>query len=215
MGRAGGRGILGVSGEQVCRRTVSPNLYLVRPASPPLKPAFFCLELGYEAEGPIGTVADADAGGDGDFGRLDAVVVDGEGAGWVDDRHGVVCTGDAELAGEAAGPGDGGDGADEDAAGSAVGLGDEVEAFVHAVDEIDVGTAGRAVDDAGAGGDAAGGVGGFVVHSEVGFHFDDGGGVGSADQDFAEEGAGDGDGVAGVEGFGKNRVGVGRRQWVD
>ena len=170
---------------------------------------------GDEPERPVGTVADADARGDGDFGGAEAVVVDGERAGGVEDGEGVVGAGDAEVAGEAAGAGDARDAADEDAAGGAIGLGDEVEAFVHAIDEIDIRAAGRAVDDAGAGGDAAGGVGGFVVHAEVGFDFDDGGGEGAEGENFAEEVAGDGDGVAGVEGFGKNRVGVGRRQWVD
>ena len=168
-----------------------------------------------EPERPIGAVANADAGGDRDFGGAEAGVVDGEGAFRVKDGEGVVGAGDTEVASEAAGAGDAGNAADEDAAGGAVGLGDEVETFVHAVDEVDVGPAGRAVDDLCAGGDAAGGVGGFVVRAEVGFDFDDGGGEGAADEEFAEEVAGDGDGVAGVEAFGKNRVGAGRRQWVD
>ena len=55
----------------------------------------------------------------------------------------------------------------------------------------------------------------FVVEAEVGFGFDDGGGVGAADEEFAEEIAGDGDGVAGVEGFRKWRVGWCGAQWVD
>lgn len=171
---------------------------------------------GYEPERPVRAVADADTGGDSDLGGTEAGITDGEGACRVEDGKGVMGgASDAEVASEAAGTGDAGDAADEDAAGGAVGLGDEIETVVDAVDEIDVGAAGRAVDDAGAGGDAAGGVGGFVVEAEVGFDFDDGCGEGAANEEFTEEGAGDGDGVAGIEGFGKNRVGVGRRQWVD
>ena len=45
--------------------------------------------------------------------------------------------------------------------------------MVDAVDEIDVGVAGRAEHDLGARGEAFGGVGGEVVRAEVGFHFHD------------------------------------------
>lgn len=168
-----------------------------------------------EPERPVGAVCDADAGRDFDGFGDQAGVVDGEGVGGVEDGQAVLRAGDAEGAREAPGAGDAFDGADEDAAGGAVGFGDEIEALVDAVDEIDVGAAGRAEDDLGAGGDAAGGVGGFVIEAEVGFGFDDGGGVGAADEEFAEEIAGDGDGVAGVEGFRERRVGCCGAQWVD
>ena len=57
---------------------------------------------------------------------------------------------------------DGLEGADEDAAGLALGLAGEVQAVVHAVDEVDVGEAGRAEEDGVAGGLADEAVGGGV-----------------------------------------------------
>lgn len=105
-----------------------------------------------------------------------------------------------EKAGEAE---DGGEAPDEDATGGAVGFGDDVEAFVDAVVEIDVGVAGGAEDDAGAGGDAAAGVGGLIQGTEIGFYFDNTALAVAVDEQFAEEGAGDSDGIAGVEALGK------------
>lgn len=168
-----------------------------------------------EPQRPVGAVGDADAGGDFDGFGNQTGVVDGKGAGGVKDGLAVLRAGDAEGACEAARAADAFDGADEDAAGRAVGFGDEIEALVYAVDEVDVSATGRAEDDAGARGDTAGGVGGFVIEAEVGFGFDDGGGMGTADEEFAEEFAGDGNGVAGVEGFRERRVGCCGAQWVD
>lgn len=168
-----------------------------------------------EPQRPVGAVGDADAGGDFDGFGDEAGVVDGEGAVGVKDRLAVLRAGDAEGAREAPGARDAFDGADEDAAGGAVGFGDEIEALVDAVDEVDVGAAWRPEDDTRAGRESTGGVGGFVIEAEVGFGFDDGGGVGAADEEFAEEFAGNGDGVAGVEGFRERRVGCCGAQWVD
>jgi hypothetical protein len=95
------------------------------------------------------------------------------------------------------------EGAEEDAAGSTGGFGDDVEALVDAVAEIDVGAAGRAEQDAGAGGEAAAGVSGKVGGAKVGLYFDDAPGSLAVDERFAEEGAGDRNGVAGIEAFGK------------
>ena len=92
-----------------------------------------------------------DAGGGGDGLRAPAEVEDADGAGGIEDGDGVQCAGDAEVAGEAAGAADAFDGADEDAAWGAIGFGDEIETLVEAVDQVDVGAAGRAVDDAGTG----------------------------------------------------------------
>ena len=91
---------------------------------------------------------------------------------------------------------------DEDAAGGAVGLGDDVEALVHPVDEIDVGMAGGAEDDAGARGESAGGVGSEIADTEVGFDFDDAAGGFVVDENLAQQVARDGGGGAAVEGVG-------------
>lgn len=139
-----------------------------------------------EPQWPIGAMAYSYAGSDCDFGRAPAIIADVDLAFGTENGEGVVGAGDAEMAGEAAGTGDLGDGADEDAAGGAVGLGGDVEAIVHAVDEIDVGVAGGTINDFGAGGDAAGGVGGFVVETEIGLDLGDGGGEIAMDQHLAE-----------------------------
>jgi hypothetical protein len=72
-----------------------------------------------------------------------------------------------------------------------------------AVDEIDVGVAGRSEEDSVAGGDAAIGVRAGIDGSEVGFGFYDASGEeGSAitaNEEFAEEFAGDVAGIAGEE----------------
>ena len=170
---------------------------------------------GEEAEGQVGGEADADTGSDLDGFGDPAMIEDLDGAGGEKDEGGVVGAGDLEGLGEAAGAVDTLDGADEDTAGGAVGFGDEIEALVDPIDEIDVGAAGGSEDDFGAGGNAAEGVGGLVIGGEVSFDFGDGGGEGGGDEEFAEEGAGDGDGIAAVEGFRERRVGRGGEQWVD
>ena len=90
-------------------------------------------------------------------------------------------------------------GANQDTAGLADRLRDEVQAFVHAVDEIDVGVAGLIEHYAGAIGDAAPGMSGAVVDAQVGFHFDDSSGSFSMDEDFAQAVTGDFDDRARVE----------------
>jgi len=74
---------------------------------------------------------------------------------------------------------------------------------VDAVVEIDVRAAGRAEDDAGAGGDAAAGMGGEIVGAEIGFDLHDSRLKVAVDEELAEESTGDGDGIASVEAFWK------------
>ncbi len=91
-------------------------------------------------------------------------------------------------------------GAEEDASAFTFGITGDVQAVVTAVDEIDVGVAGGAEENCVAGGFSGGGVGGKVVLCEIGFDFDDAGGeMGrvSAEEEFPEEVAGDGAGIAG------------------
>jgi hypothetical protein len=98
-------------------------------------------------------------------------------------------------------------GAEQDASGLAIGFAGDVEAVVSAIDEIDVGVAGWAEEHGIAGGEAGGGVGGGIVLAEVSFDFDDAGGEGDsptfANQDLAQEFAGDAARIAGVEGAGE------------
>jgi hypothetical protein len=108
--------------------------------------------------------------------------------------------GAVEAAGER---GERAESAEQDAAGGAGGFGDDVEAFVDTVAEIDVGSAGGAEQDTGAGGEAAAGVSGKVGGAKVGLYFDDAPGSLAVDERFAEKGAGDRNGVAGIEAFGK------------
>ena len=85
-----------------------------------------------------------------------------------------------------------------------------------AVDEINVGVAGRAEQDGVTSSIAGGGVRGGIVGSEVGFDFDDAGGEADrafADQDFAEKcasyagrSAGEKGAVQGLNGDGFGRV---------
>lgn len=159
--------------------------------------------MGEKAKGPVGAMADPDAGGDFEIeGARVARLVDGEGA--AGEISAVVGAGDVHGAGELAGSiAVAFDGADQDAAGRAVGFGDDVQTFVDTVDQIDVGVSGWAEDDASAGRDAAGGVSGKVVEAEVGFDFGDGAGVFAMDEHFAEEVARDIDGGARVEAAGK------------
>ncbi len=106
--------------------------------------------------------------------------------------------GAVEAAGER---GERAESAEQDAAGGAGGFGDDVEAFVDTVAEIDVGSAGGAEQDTGAGGEASAGVSSGVVRAEVGLHFDNPAGACAVDEDLAEEGAGDRDGITGIEAF--------------
>lgn len=106
--------------------------------------------------------------------------------------------GAVEAAGER---GERAESAEQDTAGGAGGFGDDIEALVETVAKIDVGAAGGAEQDAGAGGEAAAGVSSEVGRAEVGLHFDNPAGAGAVDEDLAEEGAGDRDGITGIEAF--------------
>ena len=79
----------------------------------------------------------------------------------------------------------------------------DVEAVVHAVDEVDIDVSGWAEEYCVAGSETAGCVGCRVDEAEVGFDFGDAGGeafaVEIADEELAEESSGDGVGGAGVE----------------
>jgi hypothetical protein len=95
------------------------------------------------------------------------------------------------------------EGADEDSSGFAGTMRGDVEAVVHAVDEVDIGVSGWAEEDCVVGSEAAGRVGCRVDEAEVGFDFDDAGGeafaLEVADEELAEEGPGYSVGGAGVE----------------
>lgn len=165
-----------------------------------------------KAQRQVNGLGDADSFGDLDFPR----------AGGVEDVEGaagevlvVVRPGDSQGLGEFGGAGcevgavapfahevlagEGLEGADEDAAGGAVGFSDDVEALVHAVDEIDVSVAGRAEDGLRSCGEAGGGMSREIVLAEVSFHFDDAAGGFAMNEGLAEERAGDFDGGAIVE----------------
>src|SRR5205807_70615 len=105
------------------------------------------------------------------------------------------------------------EGAEQDTSGFAFGFAGDVETVVIAVDEVDVGVAGKSEEDGVAGRLAGGGVGGGIVDTEIGFNLDDAGGeieAGSlADQDFAEEVAGYTARVTGEECAGERAGGVG------
>ena len=93
--------------------------------------------------------------------------------------------------------------ADKDAAGDAVGFGDDIEAFVNAVVEIDVGATRGAEDDAAARSDAAARVSSQIVSAKVGLDFDNAALAVAMDEQFAEQSAGHFDSIAGVEAFWK------------
>ena len=76
--------------------------------------------------------------------------------------------------------------ADQNAAGHALRFGDEVQTFVHAVDEVDVGVAGRAEDNARAIGWAAPGVRGAIADAQIRFHFHDSSGRAAMHQDLSQ-----------------------------
>jgi hypothetical protein len=80
----------------------------------------------------------------------------------------------------------------------------DVEAIVHAIDEVDVGAAGWAEEDSVVWSESAGGVGGGIGETEVGLDLDDAAcetfAVEVADEELAQEGSGDDFGGAEVEG---------------
>ena len=96
--------------------------------------------------------------------------------------------------------------ANQHAARRAFGLGHQVEALVHAVDEVDVGVAGRAEDHAGAIGQAARGMRRQVVPAQVGFGLDDDARGAPVHQDLAQQVARNVYGGPQVEGSWKDRT---------
>jgi imidazolonepropionase-like amidohydrolase len=92
---------------------------------------------------------------------------------------------------------------DEDSACFAGKMRGDVEAVVHAVDEVDIYVSGRAEEYCVAGSETTGCVRCRVDEAEVGFDFDDAGGeafaLEIADEELAEEGSRDDLGGAGVE----------------
>jgi hypothetical protein len=95
------------------------------------------------------------------------------------------------------------EGSDEDSACFAGEMRGDVEAVVHAVDEVDIYVSGWAEEDCVAGSEPAGCVGCRVDEAEVGFDFGDAGGeafaLEVADEELAEEGSGYDFGGTGVE----------------
>ena len=87
------------------------------------------------------------------------------------------------------------EGADQHAAGNAFRLAGDIEAGMQAVDEVHIRVAGRAPQNGVARGTAREGMRGRVIHAEIGFRFDDAaseqGALPAAQQEFAEQGAGD------------------------
>jgi hypothetical protein len=179
-----------------------------------------------ETEGAVGGFGDAYAWGGLDFGGTVAVVDDpdgGGGRGYVEAVR--VFAGDVEclaetarasgeefgfcVVGEAAEIGHGFkavnwiESSDEDSACFAGTMRGDVEAVVHAVDEVDIYVSGWAEEYCVAGSKTVGRVGCRVDEAEVGFDFGDAGGeafaLEIADEELAEEGSGYGVGGAGVE----------------
>jgi len=176
-----------------------------------------------KAERQVGGVADADAGGDFMRELREIVLEKAERAFRGEQVEAVVeRAGDGQGLAEAAGAGgevevrsgrgemavgghgfpsqEGLKGADEDAASPAFGFAGDIDAVVHAVDQIHVSVTGRAEHDLVAGRGSAEAVGGGVgsggdVGAEVGFYFDDAAGEeagrGLMGEDDAEELRGD------------------------
>jgi len=166
----------------------------------------------------VGGFADANAGSDLDPSRVEVVVANPQtGGGRGEIARIVAGAGDAEGLRQASGTAgefgqilrapedgfssvdhvcdaeEGFEGAEENGSGLALAFAGDVEAVVVAVDEINVGVAGRTEQDRGAGSIACESVGRGIVFPQVGFDFDDAGGDGkgavAADKDLAEKGA--------------------------
>jgi hypothetical protein len=75
---------------------------------------------------------------------------------------------------------------DQNAARHAHRLSDKIQAFIHAIDEVDISVAGRAEDDARPIGNAAPGVGSAIADAEICFHFHDSSRRAAVDQDFSK-----------------------------
>src|SRR5580658_3300634 len=146
----------------------------------------------------VGRLGDADAGSDFDVSGAESVVPDPQ-AGMRRSQIGAVVAGagDAECFGQASGAtGEANqiprsahfdfsrprhlfnaaqrlDCAEQHASSLSVALARHIQAVMIAIDEVNVGVAGRAEQDGSAGGVAGGGVGGGIVFPEVSFDFDD------------------------------------------
>src|SRR4029077_8297431 len=82
---------------------------------------------------------------------------------------------------------DGIESADQHTAGLALGLGYQVQTFVHAVDEVDVGVSGRTEDYFGTWSDATGRMRGEIFTAEVGLSLDDHAGGAAVHQDLTQK----------------------------
>jgi len=114
-------------------------------------------------------------------------------------RKFIVAGADFEMFGAPAGSGNALNTPDEDAAGSSVRLGDEVQAVVHTVDQIDVSPARRTVNYLSPGSDAARSVGRLILKPQVGFDLHDGECFAVGYEEFAQKVPGNSDSIATVE----------------
>jgi hypothetical protein len=167
----------------------------------------------YEAQRPVGAVGDADAWGCLHFDwRLGARAAHLERAG--DQIGAVELASDAHGERQFAGPrrqvlnamgggppaAHGGESrerlqrANQDASGLALGLAHEIQTFIHAVDEVDVGMAGRTENHARAIGEAAPGMGSAIIGPKIRFHLDNAAGGRAMHQDLSQAIARDLDG---------------------
>lgn len=121
----------------------------------------------------------------------------------------------AERPGEASRPGDAFDAADQHAPWHAIGFGNQVQALVDAVNQVDVGAARRPEDDARPRRYAARSVRRPVAPPQIRLHLHDRRGHRAAHEHLSQQVPGDGNGIPGVEGFGQDRIGSGAAQWVD
>lgn len=104
---------------------------------------------------------------------------------------------------------------DQDTPRCSVRLRNQVQAAVHTVNQVDVGVAGRTVDNLRARRDSAGGMRGVVVEAQVGFHLGDGRANIPYNQHLAEQVACYGHRVPSVKRLRKHGVGLGSGQRVD
>ena len=159
---------------------------------------------GDEPQRPVGAVPYSDTRSGQNFRRVPAFVTNDYWPVCLKNWQPILGARDTECASEAAGPGYRGDPADQDTARSAIRFGDDVQALVHAIDQIDICPPRGAEDHSRARSNTAVGMGSLVVQPQIGLYFDDGRRQSSTDQYFPQQAAGDCDGVAGVEGFREN-----------
>jgi len=89
--------------------------------------------------------------------------------------------------------------ANQHATGLSLGLAHEIQTFVHAVNEIDIGVAGWSENHSRSIGEAAPGVGSAIVDSQICLYFHNAAGCTSVDQDLAEAITRDFDGWTRIE----------------